>query len=366
MARSKRSDVFQDDEIGVYHCFNRIVRRSFLCGVDPHTGIDYSHRRDWMLRRLKYLAEHFSIDVLAYAILSNHYHLVLRNRPDQVDAMSDRDVVVAWLMICPKTQKNADGTALQPTEPEIRAELSLPGRVDELRHRLSNPSWMIRQLAQYMGIRCNAEDKLCGHFWESRFGMRRLCDEAAVLACLAYVDLNPIRAHLTDSLEGYRQVSIGERLRTLDDETIDSSNWLSPIALADETDGKSVTVVNRLSREELSEMVAATPRPPMGCLPIRFDQYVELLRWLSGLQGPSDGDRGSDQDARSDGVSILQQLYLDPSEFADLVNHFGDRFFTAAGGPESLRREAARRGRRRINAPGRQALSRRGPKRVIA
>ena len=237
MAHSKRCEVFQHDEIGVYHCFNRIVRRSFLCGVDPHTGIDYSHRRDWMLRRLKYLAEYFSIDVLAYAILSNHYHLVLRNRPDQVDAMSDRDVVVAWLMICPKSQKNADGTALQPTEPEIQAELSRPGRVDELRHRLSNPSWLIRQLAQYMGIRCNAEDNLRGHFWESRFGMRRLLDEAAVLACLAYVDLNPIRAHLTNSLEGYRHVSIGERLRTLDDEAIDSSSWLSPIALSNETDG---------------------------------------------------------------------------------------------------------------------------------
>jgi hypothetical protein len=207
-----------------------------------------------------------------------------------------------------------------------------------------------------MGIRCNAEDNLRGHFWESRFGMRRLLDEAAVLACLAYVDLNPIRAHLTSSLEGYQHVSIGERLRTLDDDAIDSSSWLAPIALAGETDGRSVTVVNRLSREEWAEMAAMSRERQLGCLPMRLDQYADLLRWLSGIQSRVAEDGGAD--AIPDGASILQQFCLDPSEFVDLVHHFGDCFFTAAGSPESLGREAARRGRRRINAPGRHALSR--------
>ena len=73
-----------------------------LCVFDPHPNTDDSHRRDWFFRRLKALAEHFAIDVLAYAILSNRFHLVLRNRPDLVAKMSDREVVTAWLMICPK------------------------------------------------------------------------------------------------------------------------------------------------------------------------------------------------------------------------------------------------------------------------
>src|SRR5690606_33941577 len=117
---------------------------------------------------------------------------------------------------------------------EIQYELHRPGRITELRSRLSNPSWLERQLDQHMGIRCNAEDQVRGHFWEGRFGMKRLLDEEAVLACMAYVDLNPIRAHAACSLEGYRHVSIGERLRTLDGQEVDPSSWLAPLALAEE------------------------------------------------------------------------------------------------------------------------------------
>ena len=225
MARPLRRDVFDSDTIGVYHCFNRIVRRSFLCGFDPLTQKDYGHRRDWFYQRLRYLTRFFAIDVLAYAIMSNHYHLVLRNRPDQVATMDDRQVVTAWLMICPKSQKQPHGTGRPPTEPEIQVELSAPNRVADLRARLSDPSWLIRQLSQYMGIRCNAEDNEIGHFWQSRYGMTRLLDEAAILACLAYVDLNPLRAHAATSLEGYPHGSIGERLRTLEDEAIEASRW---------------------------------------------------------------------------------------------------------------------------------------------
>lgn len=357
MARTPRREVFDPDTVGVYHCFNRIVRRSFLCGVDPHTGKDYSHRRDWLYQRLKYLAHYFAIDVLAYAILSNHYHLVLRNRPDRVAAMGDREVVKAWLMICPKAQKRADGTAAPPTDAEIRAELK-QSRVAELRKRLSNPSWLIRQLSQYMGIRCNAEDELTGHFWEARFGMTRLLDDAAVLACLAYVDLNPIRAHLTGSLEAYPHVSIGERLRTLDNQAVDTSSWLAPIALSGETSGAPVEVVNRLSRQALAEELAAQSNRPLGCLPIGLEQYAELLRWLAGSERCG-SHRASCHESPPRGCpQILTAFGLDPNAFVDLVHHFRGRFYTAAGCPTSLRREAARRGKRRLNAPGRHALCR--------
>ena len=359
MARVRRSEVFEPATVGVYHCFNRIVRRSFLCGFDPHTGKDFSHRRDWLHGRLKHLAQYFAIDVLAYAILSNHYHLVLRNRPDQVDAMDDRQVVTAWWMICPRRQKQDDRTAGPPSEAEIQRELELPGRVAELRSRLSDPSWLIRQLAQYMGIRCNAEDEIRGHFWESRFGMTRLLDEAAVLACLAYVDLNPLRAHLTDRLEAYSHVSIGERLRSLEDGAIDSSSWLAPIALSGETSDEPVTVVHRLGREELAEVLEAQSRQALGCLPIGLSEYAELLRWLAGRERCTGGGGASSEKQLRGGSRILSQLGLDPREFTNLVQHFGERFFTAAGSSKSLRREALRRGKRRLNGPGRHALSRR-------
>lgn len=391
MSRAKRSDVFDPDVVGVYHCFNRIVRRSYLCGFDKLTGKDYSYRRGWFYDRLKYFAGCFAIDVLGYAVLSNHYHLVLRNRPDQAKAMSDRQVVTAWLKVCPGARKQKDGTIRPPTEAEILRELHDPQWVAELRRRLSNPSWLIRQLDQYMGIRCNAEDETTGHFWEARFGMKRLLDEAAVLACLAYVDLNPIRGHMAESLEEYPYVSIGERLRALDGGAIDPSSWLAPIALEGETDRKPVAVANGLSQDELAEVLEAQSERPLGCLPMGLEQYAELLRWLAGNvpaaateessseQPIPGGQPGSDdqpdsaqraeqeqqpspnQQLRGEVPKILSRMGLDPVEFLDLVVHFEKRFFTAVGCPASLRREARRRGKGRLNGPGRHALSRRAP-----
>jgi hypothetical protein len=62
------------DEVGVYHCVSRCVRRAFLCGVDPLTGHDYENRKDWLREQLQQLASIFAIDVCGYAVMSNHLH----------------------------------------------------------------------------------------------------------------------------------------------------------------------------------------------------------------------------------------------------------------------------------------------------
>jgi len=64
-------------------------------------GADYFYRKEWIRQRIEKLANVFGLDVLIYAILSSHPHLVVRSRPDVVNAWSDRQAALGWLQIFP-------------------------------------------------------------------------------------------------------------------------------------------------------------------------------------------------------------------------------------------------------------------------
>jgi REP element-mobilizing transposase RayT len=87
-----RSRYVKEGEEGVYHCISRCVRRAFLCGRDVLTKRGYSHRKASLVGRLQYLASIFAIEVCAYAIMENHYHTILRIRPDLGASWSDLEV----------------------------------------------------------------------------------------------------------------------------------------------------------------------------------------------------------------------------------------------------------------------------------
>ena len=101
MPACARGQIVVEDQVGVYHCIARCVRRAFLCGIDPYTGKDYSHRKEWILDRMRELAGLFAIEVCGYSVMSNHLHLVLRNRPDIVEQWSADEIALRWCRVFP-------------------------------------------------------------------------------------------------------------------------------------------------------------------------------------------------------------------------------------------------------------------------
>ena len=194
-----------------YHCVSRCVRKAFLCGVDHYTGQSYEHRRDWVESRLLELAAVFAIDICAYVVMSNHLHLVLRIDVELAKHWSDIEVVTQWQKLFKGDSLNHDFVKGEPLESYQQSIINK--RVKEYRLRLMDISWFMRALNEPIARRANAEDKCTGRFWEGRFKSQALLDEAAVLACMAYVDLNPIRAKMATTPETSDFTSIKLRIK---------------------------------------------------------------------------------------------------------------------------------------------------------
>jgi REP element-mobilizing transposase RayT len=211
MPACPRNQIIAANEVGIYHCYNRCVRRAFLCGFDPVTGQSFEHRKQWIQLRLELLAVSFGIEICDFALLDNHIHLILRTRPEIVAAWNDREVALRWWSICP-TRRDEHGEAPEPLPCELDQWLSDHRRMTELRGRLSSISWFMRLLCQKVARMANREDGAVGKFWESRFKAQPLLDEQAVLACSMYVNLNPIRAGKAQTPEESRFTSVYERI----------------------------------------------------------------------------------------------------------------------------------------------------------
>jgi hypothetical protein len=104
-------------------------------GQDRLTGKNYDQRKEWMESELHHLAKCFSIDLLCYAIMSNHFHLVLRSRPDVVAKWDDHQVARRWLMLCPK-RRNAQGRPEDLNECDLNQLINDRLKLKSIRSRL--------------------------------------------------------------------------------------------------------------------------------------------------------------------------------------------------------------------------------------
>ncbi|MDP2504087.1 transposase [Oceanobacter sp. 3_MG-2023] len=303
-----------------YHCVSRCVRRAFLCGTDQFSGACYEHRRGWLEARLLALPQIFAIQVAAYAVMSNHYHVVLFVDTDQAVSWSELDVVQRWHQLFkgnPLSQRFERGEPLATAE---QARLTI--LVEEWRSRLSDISWFMRVLNEAIAREANAEDACTGRFWEGRFKSQALLDEAALFACMAYVDLNPVRAGMANTPETSDYTSIKSRAERAKTAADPDSRTQQPTCL--------LPFVRNAKEQEL----AGIPMPLTDYLTL-VDGTGRLLR----------ADKPGAIEAST--APILARLGLKQRQWLAMTEQFERCFSTFAGREDNVRHACSILGYRR-------------------
>jgi len=287
---------------GFYHCISRCVRRAYLCGTDKYSGRNFDHRRDWMVERMRMLTTCFALDIYAYAFLDNHYHIVIYVDPERVDCWSDEQVVKQW-----KTLWNWR----RPSEHPVLPKKVSSEKIKEWRRRLSDVSWVMRLLNEPIARIANAEDDVTGHFWESRFKCTPLLDDASLIACMVYVDLNPIKAGVALTLEGSEYTSIQKRIRELQERNTEADSG------SRQRDVSSSTVKNDILRPIAS---ACPDRAPVVSL--SEHAYLDLVQ-VTAESFQLKQEMGS--------LNSLHALGIRPTGWQRAVTEFLVLFRSAAG-----------------------------------
>jgi REP element-mobilizing transposase RayT len=300
-----------------YHVVGRCVRRAWLWGFDEYAGKDYSHRKLWILERLKLLSSAFAIDLCAYAVMSNHYHLVLHVDRARALMYSREQVVERWGKLFGVSELVERWREGSTTGAERAAAEQ---QIEQWRARLSDISWYMRCLNEYLARRANAEDGCTGRFWEGRFKSQALLDEAGLLTAMAYVDLNPVRAGMAATPEESEFTSIYARIEQLRSSKQANRRRLDQSHRSDE----------RIAPELLAFSDSAACRRTV--LPMRFADYLQLLDWTARA-ARRDGKYTIDKSV----PPILERLSIDAEAWRGMMRPAGNVFGRALGRLERLR-----------------------------
>ena len=317
MARKRRRDVIDESTVGAYHVWTRTARRAFLLGEDQATRRDFNHRKELIRRRIEDLCSVYAVECCDHTVLDNHLHLILRNRPDIVATWSDEEVARRWLRL------RASELDLHEPKPEWVAELLRdPARVAAARKALSSISSFMKYLKQPLAVLFNIEDDATGCFWQSRFSCERLKNDAALLVCSLYVNLNPIAAGMADSPEEAEFTSTHARIQDAKsgDRRRPRSGYLTSVHV--DGDGYDGVAAGRRASNK-------------GYLGLSFAEHLELLDLVARREALE----------RSGGESrayppVLERLGIDRTSWEHAVRLTSRRFARELAILRSMRDEA--------------------------
>jgi len=311
MTQSRQSQVSLSDT-PYYHCISRCVRRAYLCGEDKYTEKSFEHRRQWVVERMHYLASIFSIDICAYAIMSNHYHLVLHVDETLNENLTHEEVCKRWCQLYSKPVLVERWQSGQTTsETENKAALAI---INSWRGRLADISWFMRCLNEFIARKANKEDECSGRFWEG-------LDEDALLTCMAYVDLNPIRAKMSNSVETSEYTSAYERIHGV------AQQQEKPLEY-------------HFIKKPLFGFVGDETEQSAQGIPFSLLDYIELVDWSGRIIREDKRGAISSQRPR-----LLSTLGLDNGIWLSLASSFGKDYHGAVGSLEALAAYASNTGK---------------------
>ena len=252
------------------------------------------------------------VGVPVFVVMSNHLHLVVELAPDVAERWSDDEVAARWVRLFPPREHS--GEAISAKHSRLTAQ---PDRLRMIRSRLADLSWLMRCLAEPIARRANREDSCKGRFWEGRFKAQRLCDERALLAAMAYVDLNPVRAGIATGLHDSSHTSILTRLAGAE---------------------SAATGERRL------QPILGVQRIPLS---ITEHEYLQLVDWTGRQLAP--GKRGA---IPADAPPVLARLSNDSVRWPRQVRGVGSGYWRAVGSVEALMALAKQMGQRWLKGQG--------------
>ena len=309
MPRPRKSQISLVDT-PYYHCISRCVRRAFLCGEDKQTHQSYEHRRQWVEDKLLFLPQVFAIEICAFAVMSNHTHLVLHVNEQQALSWNTTQVLTRWHKVFKGTLLTQKYLSLPENEFDTLSQselLTIEQTAQVYKQRLMDISWFMRVLNESIAREANKEDNCTGRFWEGRFKCQALLDEAALLSCMAYVDLNPVRAKVAKTPETSDFTSIKQRIHQILNQT--------------QTENKINTQPSTL------KPFVGNPRKDMpNGIPFDLKEYIELVD-ITGKCIREDKAGHINQNL----PNILTRLNLSEDNWLTITTEFTKVFHGAVG-----------------------------------